>query len=268
MVEYGYVTGGRPFGNWKVHLGLIPYVAWLVLTYIATKPKWFIKRYNPKEMFEIHRIVGFWGGYISLVAMFIALIFAVLYLTPWVISNKKEGYYGFFLETNYIPNLYYTAELGLHDPGEAAMWAGLVSGVTPCMVALSAPYWSRKANQLGPRKVMMFILFTLMVTVGACAFTQTPWQLLMLRILQGVVGGYVPIGLAIIILVTPENKVPWAMGLYQASMVMGLVFGPLMGGLVADLLGYRAPFVMFSALTGLCMLGIYLFMPNLQFEHK
>ncbi|MDU7787898.1 MAG: MFS transporter [Veillonella sp.] len=156
----------------------------------------------------------------------------------------------------------------LHDPGEAAMWAGLVSGVTPCMVALSAPYWSRKANQLGPRKVMMFILFTLMVTVGACAFTQTPWQLLMLRILQGVVGGYVPIGLAIIILVTPENKVPWAMGLYQASMVMGLVFGPLMGGLVADLLGYRAPFVMFSALTGLCMLGIYLFMPNLQFEHK
>lgn len=162
----------------------------------------------------------------------------------------------------------FLAELDLHDPGEAAMWAGLVSGVTPCMVALSAPYWSRKANQLGPRKVMMFILFTLMVTVGACAFTQTPWQLLMLRILQGVVGGYVPIGLAIIILITPEDKVPWAMGLYQASMVMGLVFGPLMGGLAADLLGYRAPFVMFSALTGLCMLGIYLFMPNLQFEHK
>ena len=58
MVEYGYVTSGRPFGNWKVHLGLIPYAAWLVLTYIATKPKWFIKRYNPKEMFEVHRIVG------------------------------------------------------------------------------------------------------------------------------------------------------------------------------------------------------------------
>ena len=49
MVEYGYVTGGRSFGNWKVHLGLIPYVAWLVLTYIATKPKWFIKRYNQKK---------------------------------------------------------------------------------------------------------------------------------------------------------------------------------------------------------------------------
>ena len=100
----------------------------------------------------------------------------------------------------------------------------------------------RKANQWGPRKVMMLILFILMITVGACAFTQTPMQLLILRILQGVVGGYVPIGLAIIVLITPENKVPWAMGLYQASMVMGLVFGPLMGALWPTLLGYRAPF--------------------------
>ena len=115
---------------------------------------------------------------------------------------------------------------------------------------------------------MMLILFILMITVGACAFTQTPMQLLILRILQGVVGGYVPIGLAIIVLITPENKVPWAMGLYQASMVMGLVFGPLMGGLVADFLGYRAPFLVFSALTGICMLGIYFLMPNLQFKHK
>ena len=39
---------------------------------------------------------------------------------------------------------------------------------------------------MGPRKVMMLILFILMITVGACAFTQTPMQLLILRILQGV----------------------------------------------------------------------------------
>lgn len=64
----------------------------------------------------------------------------------------------------------FLAELGLHDQGQAAMWAGIVSGVTPLMVALSAPYWSRKANQWGPRKVMMLILFILMITVGALCF--------------------------------------------------------------------------------------------------
>ena len=65
-------------------------------------------------MFEVHRIVGivcvvlvcahwyvyflkavksflgFWGGYISLGAMFIALIFGVLYLTPWIGNMAKS----------------------------------------------------------------------------------------------------------------------------------------------------------------------------------
>lgn len=48
----------------------------------------------------------------------------------------------------------------------------------------------------------------------------------------------------------------------------GSCFGPLMGGLAADLLGYRAPFFMFSILSGLCLLAVYLLMPNLQHTHK
>jgi len=162
----------------------------------------------------------------------------------------------------------YLVELGLHDPGEAAVWAGLVSGVTPFMVALSAPYWSLQANKRGPRPVMMAILATLATAVALSGFAQTPMQLLVLRTLQGLVGGFVPIGLAIIVFAIPEGKHPWAMGLYQASLVMGLVFGPLLGGLAADVFGYRTPFFMFSALSAICCLGVYKWMPTLSFRHK
>ena len=101
MVEYGYVTGGRSFGNWKVHLGLIPYVAWLVLTYIATRPKWFIKRYNPKEMFEVHRIVG--------------IVSVVLVCAHWYVYFLKalKSFLGF--------------------------WA-VISPLEPCLLLLSLPY--------------------------------------------------------------------------------------------------------------------------------
>lgn len=152
-------------------------------------------------------------------------------------------------------------ELGVLDQGSAASWAGLVSGVTPLMVALSAPFWSRKANQYGPKYIMMAILVTLgLATLGA-AFAQSPSQLLVFRILQGLVGGYVPIGLLTITWVVPEDKVPWAMGTYQASLVMGLVFGPLVGGLVADAFGYRAPFIFFALVAALCFVAIGLFLP-------
>ena len=114
LIEYGYFVIGRAFGVWKIHLGLIPYAAWLVLTYIATKPKWFMDRYNPAEMYDVHRIVGvisvvlvcahwyvyflkaynltfaFWTGYISTAAMLIALVFGVLRLSSWLGDRAKS----------------------------------------------------------------------------------------------------------------------------------------------------------------------------------
>ena len=114
LIEYGYFVIGRAFGGWKIHLGLIPYAAWLVLTYIATKPKWFMDRYNPAEMYDVHRIVGvvsvvlvcahwyvyflkaynltfaFWTGYISTAAMLIALVFGVLQLSSWLGDRAKS----------------------------------------------------------------------------------------------------------------------------------------------------------------------------------
>ncbi|MDU5084239.1 hypothetical protein [Veillonella sp.] len=114
LIEYGYFVIGRAFGVWKIHLGLIPYAAWLVLTYIATKPKWFMDRYNPAEMYDVHRIVGvvsvvlvcahwyvyflkaynltfaFWTGYISTAAMLIALVFGVLQLSSWLGDRAKS----------------------------------------------------------------------------------------------------------------------------------------------------------------------------------
>ena len=114
LIEYGYFVIGRAFGVWKIHLGLIPYAAWLVLTYIATKPKWFMDRYNPAEMYDVHRIVGvvsvvlvcahwyvyflkaynltfaFWTGYVSTAAMLIALVFGVLQLSSWLGDRAKS----------------------------------------------------------------------------------------------------------------------------------------------------------------------------------
>ena len=114
MLEYGYLGAGKGHWFWKLHLGLVPYISWLVLTYIATRPKWFITRYNPAEMYQVHRIVGivgvvmvcihwyiyfrkaldnplaFWAGYISTTAMLIASIFGVIYLTTWI-GNKAKS---------------------------------------------------------------------------------------------------------------------------------------------------------------------------------
>ena len=47
------------------------------------------------------------------------------------------------------------------------------------------------------------------------------------------------------------------MGLFQAAMVMGIMVGPVTGGLVADTLGYRVPFLLFGGLAFFCFLLTY-----------
>lgn len=62
----------------------------------------------------------------------------------------------------------FLVELGLSDAGEAAFWAGLVSGITPMMVSFSAPYWTRKAEEFGARKILTLILGLITIVTFAC----------------------------------------------------------------------------------------------------
>ena len=88
----------------------------------------------------------------------------------------------------------FLGEIGVTDAGEAAFWAGLISGVTPFMIALSAPFWSIQADRRGPKLVMSIVLAAVTLTAFLCAVSTSPWQVFIFRLLQGLVGGFVPIG--------------------------------------------------------------------------
>ncbi len=155
----------------------------------------------------------------------------------------------------------FLSELGVTDAGEAAFWAGLISGVTPFMIALSAPFWSIQADRRGPRLVLSIVLVAVTATAFLCSIATAPWQVFALRMAQGLVGGFVPIGLSVIASVTPEEETSRSLGYFQAAMVMGIMFGPLAGGIVADVFGYRMPFIFFGVLSLLCLVFLRLFMP-------
>lgn len=162
----------------------------------------------------------------------------------------------------------FLGQLGLEDPGEAAMWSGWITGITPLMLAFSAPYWSARAERSGPKLVLCLVLVALSISAFAAGFAESPIELFIIRLLQGLIGGFVPISLALIINVCPERRIAWGMGVFQAAMVFGLVFGPLLGGVTADWFGYHAPFMVFGVVSTLCLLGAMRYLPNIQFKNK
>ena len=48
----------------------------------------------------------------------------------------------------------YIKQLGITDPGDAALWSGLIFGISPLLSGLLAPVWSILAERHG-RKVML-----------------------------------------------------------------------------------------------------------------
>lgn len=112
---------------------------------------------------------------------------------------------------SFIP-LFLTSELGVHDPGEAAFWSGLISGVTPFFVAFATPVWTMQAQKYGEKAAMAGILFLLSIIVFANTFVRTPMEFLILRILQGMTGGFVAIGMALVIMSRRRKSCPgrWA----------------------------------------------------------
>ncbi len=167
---------------------------------------------------------------------------------------------------SFIP-LFLTSELGVADAGEAAFLSGIISGITPFFVAFATPFWAVQANRFGHKTILLILTAILGFVVFWMYFARTPTELLILRILQGVSGGAGAVAMATVMNATPKDKLPWALGVFQASMVMGFMFGPLAGGVIADLFGYRMPFLVFGMITMLCLVGAFVFLPNQETEN-
>jgi DHA1 family multidrug resistance protein-like MFS transporter len=83
---------------------------------------------------------------------------------------------------------------------------------------------------------------------------QNIWQLLVLRALLGLLGGFIPNANALIATQMPRNRSGWAMGTLSTGGVAGALLGPLAGGLLADTYGLRMVFFITAIVLFLCFL--------------
>ena len=149
----------------------------------------------------------------------------------------------------------YVTVLGISDANEVAMWSGILMGAASFCAALSNPYWGAMADRKGRKPMVEKVLFMYGLIIIAMAFVTNVYQLLTLRVLQGLCGGFVAAGTALVLSSTPPEQISFTVGMFQTSIIIGGAVGPMLGGLVADFFGYRQPFIVFGALC-LCSLVI------------
>lgn len=148
----------------------------------------------------------------------------------------------------------YVDSLGHFTHNELSLYSGLAFAASYLVTAIASPLWGKLADRTG-RKLMlvrasagMAIVFILMGLVT------NVWQLIGLRLLQGVFSGYISNANALIATQVPKRKSGQALGTLVTGNVSGALLGPLLGGTLASFFSYRVTFF----ITGALFIGVFL----------
>ncbi len=131
-------------------------------------------------------------------------------------------------------------EIGVHDHTE--LWSGLIFSSAFFAGAIATPFWGSLSDKYGRKPMIIRAGFALFVVYTLMSFVTNPYEILGLRILQGLLSGYIPGAIALIGTNTPSEKVGYALSLISSATASGMIMGPLLGGGMAEIVGYRWSF--------------------------
>jgi DHA1 family multidrug resistance protein-like MFS transporter len=131
-------------------------------------------------------------------------------------------------------------QIGVHTHIE--MWSGLLFSSAFVAGAVASPYWGSLADRYGRKPMIIRAGFVLCAIYILTAFATNPYEVLALRILQGLLSGYIPGAIALVGTNTPEDKVGYALSMISAATATGGILGPLLGGGLARLFDNRVAF--------------------------
>ena len=163
---------------------------------------------------------------------------------------------GFSIMQPVIP-LFLREDIGVTDPVQLKTWVGLLNAAPALFMAIFAPIWGNLADIYSRRAMLLRAMLGGSVIMTLMAFVSTPWQFLLLRSIQGCVTGTVAAATVLTAGIAPAAQVAFALGMLQAGIAVGNSLGPMIGGLLADFLSFRAAFVATGislALAGLIVL--------------
>ncbi|WP_137597867.1 MFS transporter [Paucilactobacillus kaifaensis] len=142
----------------------------------------------------------------------------------------------------------FIATMGNFPKWELTLYAGLAFSSTFLSQAIVSPLWGKLADRTGRKPMLMRAAIGMTITATLSGFSPNVWILITLRLIQGAFSGYINNAYALIASEVPQRQSGQAMGILTTGSVGGQLIGPIIGGFIAGVLGYRIPFFIFGLL--------------------
>ncbi|MGA0058914.1 MAG: MFS transporter [Planctomycetota bacterium] len=143
--------------------------------------------------------------------------------------------------------LYIAERFGIDDPVEQRSWAGWVYGAAPLAAAVCGPFWGVLGDRIGRKPMALRAMLGITVVTALMPLVDTPLGLLLARVAQGALAGYVAPAMVLGTIDVPVERQGRALGQLQVGMALGLLAGPVVGAEVTAWFGRTAVFYVTSA---------------------
>ncbi|ROL57749.1 MFS transporter [Bacteroidetes/Chlorobi group bacterium Naka2016] len=158
----------------------------------------------------------------------------------------------------------YIRELGVVGESAQRFWSGLVFAGPYFLSIIFVPIWGNLGDRYGKKLMIIRAIFGLALAMFLMGFAKNVWQLFLLRVFQGASSGFIAANLGFAVANTPEDKKGSAVGFLQSSQSAGALTGPLLGGFISDIFGFREVFFVVAALCLVSAILIIFFVKEIN----
>lgn len=149
----------------------------------------------------------------------------------------------------------FVEQLGVHDRASVLRWSGIAYSATFFTAALTAPLWGALGDRFGRKSMLIRASLGMAIVMSCIGLAQNVWQLVGLRLLTGLLGGYASGSTILVAAQTPKERSAWALGILSGGVMAGNIVGPLFGGFAPELVGVRTTFFVAGGLIFLAFIA-------------
>ena len=163
---------------------------------------------------------------------------------------------------------FYILKVSPFGPKETMIWTGMIMGAANVVASFTASFWGGLTSRFRPKFLFERAMVLNGILILLMGLTGNLYLLLLLRIMQGFLGGVSTIGLILISSLSSRERLHKDISLFQNSITAGQLLSPPAGAFAASLLGYRAPFILAFFVLAISTLFCYRYVGDIPIQRK
>lgn len=150
-------------------------------------------------------------------------------------------------------------ELGSSNVDSTSLWSGWIFAAPFIVSFLTTPLWGSVGDKYGRKLTTLLSIAGFVAAQFSMSIASSLTTLLIAASLQELLGGAYPAAVSLVAANTPKEKTTDALSYLQLANALGNIAGPVIGGILADIFGFRSVLAIVAVLVTITSIPILFF---------